>query len=167
MKQTILVTGGTGFIGSHTTVELQQAGYNVVIVDDLSNSKIEVLDGIEKITGIRPAFEQVDLRDKAATEAVFQKYPAIEGIIHFAASKAVGESVQKPLLYYRNLSTMSRESSSLPAAPFMVSQSLKTFLLPKRLLIRRLPLLMETPRKSTSRLSLTTSTAVPTSRASC
>ena len=102
MKQTILVTGGTGFIGSHTTVELQQAGYNVVIVDDLSNSKIEVLDGIEKITGIRPAFEQVDLRDKAATEAVFQKYPAIEGIIHFAASKAVGESVQKPLLYYRN-----------------------------------------------------------------
>ena len=78
MKQTILVTGGTGFIGSHTTVELQQAGYNVVIVDDLSNSKIEVLDGIEKITGIRPAFEQVDLRDKAATEAVFKKYPAIE-----------------------------------------------------------------------------------------
>lgn len=102
MKQTILVTGGTGFIGSHTTVELQQAGYNVVIVDDLSNSKIEVLDGIEKITGIRPAFEQVDLRDKAATEDVFQKYPDIEGIIHFAASKAVGESVQKPLLYYRN-----------------------------------------------------------------
>ena len=102
MKQTILVTGGTGFIGSHTTVELQQAGYNVVIVDNLSNSKIEVLDGIEKITGVRPAFEQVDLRDKAATEAVFQKYPDIQGIIHFAASKAVGESVQKPLLYYRN-----------------------------------------------------------------
>ena len=102
MKQTILVTGVTGFIGSHTTVELQQAGYNVVIVDDLSNSKIEVLDGIEKITGIRPAFEKVDLRDKDAAEAVFKKYPAIEGIIHFAASKAVGESVQKPLLYYRN-----------------------------------------------------------------
>ena len=94
MKQTILVTGGTGFIGSHTTVELQQAGYNVVIVDDLSNSKIEVLDGIEKITGIRPAFEKVDLRDKDAAEAVFKKYPAIEGIIHFAASKAVGESVE-------------------------------------------------------------------------
>ena len=102
MKQTILVTGGTGFIGSHTTVELQQAGYEVVIVDNLSNSKIEVLDGIEKITGIRPAFEQVDLRDKEATEAVFAKYPKIEGIIHFAASKAVGESVEKPLLYYRN-----------------------------------------------------------------
>jgi len=102
MKQTILVTGGTGFIGSHTTVELQEAGYDVVIVDNLSNSKVEVLDGIEKITGIRPAFEQVDLRDKEATEAIFAKYPKIEGIIHFAASKAVGESVEKPLMYYRN-----------------------------------------------------------------
>ena len=102
MKQTILVTGGTGFIGSHTTVELQQAGYNVVIVDNLSNSKIEMLDGIEKITGVRPAFEQVDLREKDAVEAVFAKYPEIEGVIHFAASKAVGESVEKPLLYYRN-----------------------------------------------------------------
>ncbi len=102
MKQTILVTGGTGFIGSHTTVELQQADHKVVIVDDLSNSKIEVLDGIEKITGIRPDFEKVDLRDKEATENVLKKYPDIEGIIHFAASKAVGESVEKPLLYYRN-----------------------------------------------------------------
>ena len=102
MKQTILVTGGTGFIGSHTSVELIEAGYDVVIVDDLSNSKIEVLDGIEKITGVRPAFEQVDLRDHEATENVFRKYPKIEGIIHFAASKAVGESVQKPLMYYRN-----------------------------------------------------------------
>lgn len=102
MKQTILVTGGTGFIGSHTTVELQEAGYEVVIVDNLSNSKIEVLNGIEKITGIRPAFEKVDLEDKEATERVFQKYPNIEGIIHFAASKAVGESVEKPLMYYRN-----------------------------------------------------------------
>lgn len=102
MKQTILVTGGTGFIGSHTTVELQQAGYEVVIIDNLSNSKIEVLDGIEKITGIRPAFEQVDCCDVKALEGVFQKYPSIKGIIHFAASKAVGESVEKPLLYYRN-----------------------------------------------------------------
>ena len=102
MKQTILVTGGTGFIGSHTAVELQEAGYDVVIVDNLSNSKIEVLDGIEKITGIRPAFEEVNLEDKEATERVFQKYPNIEGIIHFAASKAVGESVEKPLMYYRN-----------------------------------------------------------------
>ena len=102
MKQSILVTGGTGFIGSHTTVELQEAGYNVVIVDNLSNSKIEVLDGIEKITGVRPAFEQANLEDKIATEKIFQKYPNIEGIIHFAASKAVGESVEKPLMYYRN-----------------------------------------------------------------
>ena len=102
MKQTILVTGGTGFIGSHTSVELIQAGYDVVIVDNLSNSKVEVLDGIEKITGVRPAFEQVDLRDAEATENVFKKYPSISGIIHFAASKAVGESVEKPLLYYRN-----------------------------------------------------------------
>jgi len=102
MKQTILVTGGTGFIGSHTTVELQQAGYRVVIVDNLSNSKAEVVDGIEKITGVRPAFEQADCCDLAAMDAVFAKYPDIKGIIHFAASKAVGESVQKPLLYYRN-----------------------------------------------------------------
>lgn len=102
MNQTILVTGGTGFIGSHTTVELQEAGYDVVIVDNLSNSKIEVLDGIEKITGKRPAFEQVDCCDFNALEAVFAKYPSICGIIHFAASKAVGESVEKPLLYYRN-----------------------------------------------------------------
>ena len=102
MKQTILVTGGTGFIGSHTTVELQQAGYRVVIVDNLSNSKAEVIDGIEKITGIRPAFEQVDCCDLSALKNVFRKYSNIQGIIHFAASKAVGESVEKPLLYYRN-----------------------------------------------------------------
>ena len=74
MKETILVTGGTGFIGSHTTVELQQAGYNVVIIDNLSNSNAAVVDGIEKITGIRPAFEKVDLNDFEATEAVFKKY---------------------------------------------------------------------------------------------
>lgn len=101
MKKTILVTGGTGYIGSHTTVELQQAGYDVVIADNLSNSNIEVLDGIEKITGVRPAFEKVDLQDKEATAAIFKKYQ-IDGIIHFAASKAVGESVEKPLMYYRN-----------------------------------------------------------------
>lgn len=102
MKETILVTGGTGFIGSHTTVELQEAGYKVVIVDNLSNSKIEVLDGIEKITGTRPDFEKVDCCNKEAMKAVFEKYPDIKGIIHFAASKAVGESVEKPLMYYRN-----------------------------------------------------------------
>ena len=102
MKQKILVTGGTGFIGSHTTVELQQAGYEVVIVDNLSNSNAQVIDGIEKITGIRPAFEKVDCCDMKALESVFQKHPGIAGIIHFAASKAVGESVEKPLMYYRN-----------------------------------------------------------------
>jgi len=101
MKETILVTGGTGFIGSHTTVELQQAGYDVVIVDNLSNSNASVVDGIERITGIRPAFEQIDLNDIQKVEEVFKKYQ-IKGIIHFAASKAVGESVEKPLLYYRN-----------------------------------------------------------------
>lgn len=102
MKQTILVTGGTGFIGSHTVVELQQAGYNVVIVDNLSNSRADVVDGIESITGVRPAFEQVDCQDLAALANVFDKYSEISGVIHFAASKAVGESVQKPLTYYRN-----------------------------------------------------------------
>lgn len=102
MKHTILVTGGTGFIGSHTTVELQNAGYKVVIVDNLSNSQASVVDGIEKITGIRPAFEEVDCCDLEAMDKVFAKYPDIDGIIHFAASKAVGESVEKPLLYYRN-----------------------------------------------------------------
>ena len=102
MKQKILVTGGTGFIGSHTTVELIEAGYEVVIVDNLSNSNADVVDGIEKITGVRPAFEKVDCTDAAALEGVFKKYSGIQGIIHIAASKAVGESVEKPLLYYRN-----------------------------------------------------------------
>lgn len=101
MKQ-ILVTGGTGYIGSHTAVELQNAGFEVIIVDNLSNSSLDVLDGIEKITGIRPTFEQFDLVDLDKVDVFFSKYPKIEAIIHFAASKAVGESVEKPLLYYRN-----------------------------------------------------------------
>jgi UDP-glucose 4-epimerase len=101
MKQ-ILVTGGTGYIGSHTAVELQNAGFEVIIVDNLSNSSLDVLDGIEKITGIRPTFEQFDLVDMGKVDAFFNNYPKIEAIIHFAASKAVGESVEKPLLYYRN-----------------------------------------------------------------
>ena len=99
---TILVTGGLGFIGSHTVVELQQAGYEVIIVDNLSNSSIEVLDRISKITGKKPIFEQIDLREKSKVEDFFQRYTSIEGVIHFAASKAVGESVEKPLLYYEN-----------------------------------------------------------------
>lgn len=99
---TILVTGGLGFIGSHTVVELQQAGYDVIIIDNLSNSSIEVLDRISKITGKKPIFEQIDLREKGKVQDFFQRYTSIEGVIHFAASKAVGESVEKPLLYYEN-----------------------------------------------------------------
>ncbi len=102
MKPRILVTGGTGYIGSHTVVELQQAGYPVVIIDNLSNSNVEVLDGIERITGIRPDFVEADCTDIAAIRSLFDKYPGIKGIINFAASKAVGESMQKPVLYYRN-----------------------------------------------------------------
>jgi len=102
MSKQILVTGGTGYIGSHTVVELQNEGFEVVIVDDLSNSSIEVLDAIEKITGKRPAFEQFDLTDREKTEDFFTRNSGIEAIIHFAAFKAVGESVEKPLEYYRN-----------------------------------------------------------------
>ncbi len=98
----ILVTGGTGYIGSHTVVELMQQGYDVVIVDNLSNSTMEVLDGITAITGQRPDFEQVDCNDIAAMDDVLNRYSDIEAAIHFAASKAVGESVEQPLLYYRN-----------------------------------------------------------------
>jgi len=102
MSNKILVTGGTGYIGSHTVVELQESGYEVIVVDDLSNSGIEVLDNIEKITGIKPAFEKFDLADRDKTDAFFKRNAGIKAIIHFAASKAVGESVEKPLLYYRN-----------------------------------------------------------------
>ena len=102
MKRKILVTGGTGYIGSHTVVELQESGYDVVIVDDLSNSGIEVLDNIEKITGIKPSFEKFDLAEREKTDDFFKRNQGISAIIHFAASKAVGESVEKPLLYYHN-----------------------------------------------------------------
>lgn len=102
MKTKILVTGGTGFIGSHTVVELQSAGYEVVIIDNLSNSNADVVDGIERISGIRPVFEKLDCNDKEGLDALFTKYAGIKGIIHFAANKAVGESVQNPLQYYRN-----------------------------------------------------------------
>lgn len=98
----ILVTGGTGYIGSHTVVELQQSGFDVVIIDNLVNSNLDVLDGIEKITGISPGFEQIDLTEMEETRDFFTRHPKIEAVIHFAALKAVGESVQKPLEYYRN-----------------------------------------------------------------
>ncbi len=102
MNKQVLVTGGVGYIGSHTVVELINEGFDVVIIDNLSNSRIEVLDGIEKITGVRPAFEKIDLTEKEKLDDFFRKYNKVEAIIHFAASKAVGESVQKPTLYYRN-----------------------------------------------------------------
>ena len=98
----ILVTGGLGFIGSHTVVELQNEGFEVIAVDNLSNSSIEVVDGIERITGKKPIFEKLELRDKKAVQDFFKKYEDIAGVIHFAASKAVGESVENPLLYYEN-----------------------------------------------------------------
>lgn len=98
----IFVTGGTGYIGSHTVVELQQNGFEVIIVDNLCNSNIAVLDGIEKITGIRPEFEQIDLTEAEKVRDFFSRHRDISAVIHFAALKAVGESVQKPLEYYRN-----------------------------------------------------------------
>ncbi|MGM9846511.1 MAG: UDP-glucose 4-epimerase GalE [Muribaculaceae bacterium] len=101
-KGRILVTGGTGYIGSHTTVELINAGYSVVIIDNLSNSNKDVLKGIEAITGVSPDFVEADCTDIQALKSLFDKYPDIKGIINFAASKAVGESMEKPILYYRN-----------------------------------------------------------------
>lgn len=100
-KTTILVTGGTGFIGSHTVVELIDKGYDVVIIDNLSNSHAEVIDSIEEITGTRPGFANIDLNNKSAVQE-FLRIHRVEAIIHFAAFKAVGESVEKPLEYYRN-----------------------------------------------------------------
>ncbi len=98
----ILVTGGLGFIGSHTVVELQNEGFEVVIIDNLSNASEDVLDGIEATSGKRPLFEKLDLREKAKVQEFFKKHADIKGVIHFAASKAVGESVENPLLYYEN-----------------------------------------------------------------
>ena len=101
-QKRILVTGGAGFIGSHTTVELQNSGYEVDIIDNLCNSNAQVIDGIEKISGIRPGFEILDIKDEKALSEYFRRKPEYDGIIHFAALKAVGESVEKPLLYYQN-----------------------------------------------------------------
>ncbi len=98
----VVVTGGTGYIGSHTVVELQSKGYEVIVVDNLSNSYENVLDKIAKITGIRPQFEMIDLSDPIPTATFFKQNPGIKAVIHFAAFKAVGESVENPLKYYRN-----------------------------------------------------------------
>jgi UDP-glucose 4-epimerase len=102
MKQKILVTGGTGYIGSHTVVELQKAGFDVIIIDDLSNSSEAVVGQIEQITGIRPEFHCLNMQDAGLLDAFFAQSEGIEAVIHFAAFKAVGESVEKPLAYYRN-----------------------------------------------------------------
>ncbi|MBL0047577.1 MAG: UDP-glucose 4-epimerase GalE [Bacteroidetes bacterium] len=99
---TVLVTGGTGYIGSHTVVELQQKGYEVIIIDNLSNSTLEMLDGIEKITGIKPLYINLDLCDAEGVSRFFETHKNISAIIHFAAFKAVGESVAFPLKYYSN-----------------------------------------------------------------
>ena len=123
----ILVTGGLGFIGSHTVVELQNEGFEVVIVDDLSNSSEEVLNGITSITGIKPIFEKLDLKEKTKVQSFFKEHNDLQGVIHFAASKAVGESVEKPLLYYENnintLVYVLQEMQNLETANFIFSSS--------------------------------------------
>lgn len=123
----IVVTGGLGFIGSHTVVELQNEGFEVVAIDNLSNSSESVLVGITKITGKQPIFEKMDLRDKAAVQNFFKRHSDIQGVIHFAASKAVGESVENPLLYYENninaLVYILQELKELPHANFIFSSS--------------------------------------------
>ncbi len=123
----ILVTGGLGFIGSHTVVELQNEGFEVVIIDNLSNSSMDILGRITSITGITPQFEKLDLKEKSKVESFFKKYNDIQGVIHFAASKAVGESVEKPLLYYENnintLVYMLQEVQKLESSNFIFSSS--------------------------------------------
>ncbi|CAM4101332.1 UDP-glucose 4-epimerase GalE [Zobellia nedashkovskayae] len=123
----ILVTGGLGFIGSHTVVELQNEGFEVVIIDDCSNSSEKVLEGISSISGKMPIFEKIDLKEKAKVEDFFKRHQDVQGVIHFAASKAVGESVQKPLLYYENnigtLVYLLKELSKKDNASFIFSSS--------------------------------------------
>ena len=123
----ILVTGGLGFIGSHTVVELQNQGFEVIIIDNLSNTSLNVLDGIANITGINTAFEKLDLRDKEKVQDFFKRHRDISGVIHFAASKAVGESVENPLLYYENnintLVYVLQELQQKPEASFIFSSS--------------------------------------------
>jgi len=123
----ILVTGGLGFIGSHTVVELQNEGFKVVVIDNLSNSSEKVLDGITTITGETPEYENFDLRDKSKVQDFFSRHTDVEGVIHFAASKAVGESVENPLLYYENnlgvLTYILQELSKKENANFIFSSS--------------------------------------------
>jgi UDP-glucose 4-epimerase len=123
----ILVTGGLGYIGSHTVVSLLEKGYDVLVVDDLSNTTVDVLDGIETASGIRPVFEKLDLQDRQGIEHLFKSY-TIDGIIHFAAYKAVGESVEKPIAYYQNnlgslLNLLGEIAQSNKSIPFIFSSS--------------------------------------------
>jgi UDP-glucose 4-epimerase len=123
----ILVTGGLGYIGSHTVVELQNEGFKVLVIDNLSNSSIAVLDGIEAITEKKPEFEELDLKNKLAVKDYFKRHQDIAGVIHFAASKAVGESVEMPLHYYENninaLIYVLQELSQLNQQNFIFSSS--------------------------------------------
>lgn len=146
MSKQILVTGGTGFIGSHTVVELQNNGFDVVIIDNLSNSKVEVLNHITEISGVRPKFEQFDLTDKQKVKEFFQKYKDIDAIIHFAASKAVGESVENPLKYYNNnlnsLMNIMESMIEFDVSNLVFSSSCTVYGQPERL-----PVTEQTPRK--------------------
>lgn len=123
----ILVTGGLGFIGSHTVVELQNEGFEVVIIDDCSNATEKVLEGVYAITRKMPLFEKIDLKDKGKVSDFFKRHDDVEGVIHFAASKAVGESVEKPLLYYENnigtLVYILKELSKKEKSSFIFSSS--------------------------------------------
>ena len=123
----ILVTGGLGYIGSHVVVELQTSGFEVIIIDDLSNSSIDVLDGIFRITGIKPILKKIDLKEKELVINFFKSHRDIDGLIHFAASKAVGESVNDPLKYYQNnvssLVYILKELQHIKAFKFVFSSS--------------------------------------------
>jgi UDP-glucose 4-epimerase len=140
----ILVTGGTGYIGSHTTVELIQKGFEVIIADSLENSELKVLDGIEKITGVKPVFEKIDLAERGATLDLFKKYSDIDAVIHFAAYKAVGESVSFPFKYYRNnlnsLMNILEGMDSIKASSLVFSSSCTVYGQPDAL-----PVTEETP----------------------
>ncbi len=159
MKDLVLVTGGTGYIGSHTTVELINSGYDVVIVDNLDNSKIDSLDGIERITGVRPAFEQFDLCDKNLLRSFFNKYPDLKAIIHFAAHKAVGESVSNPLKYYHNniasLINLLQLMDEFNVVNFVFSSSCTVYGQPKELPVtEKAPILpAESPYGNTKQIS--------------
>ncbi|RTZ43212.1 UDP-glucose 4-epimerase GalE [Candidimonas sp. SYP-B2681] len=148
MQPTILVTGGTGYIGSHTTVALQQAGYRVVILDNLSNSTPAVLDAIAQITGVKPEFTQGDVRDRATLDMLFDAYK-IAAVLHFAGLKAVGESTEKPLAYYDN-----NVHGSVQLLSAMQRAGLKSFVFSSSATVygdpQKLPLTEDHPRSATN-----------------